>query len=341
MKEIGSEFEYTLTCNCEEETSKHNGIFVYSGRTAIYNLLKVLKADRHIGTVWIPSYCCKSMIEPIEAIGLNYNFYIVNYVNGKITRDIVNVSDKDIVISLEYFGFYDQNNELFVEHCKSKGALIIEDCTHSYLRNKKSLGDYSIVSLRKWFPVASGGLIAGNIKKEQLGLAIPNDDIIEIRKTAMKEKAGYLSGNSCEKECFLNKYSSFNNSFIDNYSWTIDDWSYQLLTMQDIPKIREKRLKNAETLINGLKRNSHVEILFSLNKTTDCPIFVPILIEKREALHSYLVKNKVYCPIHWPKPDKNAISNFYEKEISLVCDQRYTIEDMERIVHLINSFYEE
>ena len=74
----------------------------------------------------------------------------------------------------------------------------------------------------------------------------------------------------------------------------------------------------------------------------DCPLFVPILYKNRNELREYLIKKEIYCPIHWPKPFKeNEISNLlYEKEISLVCDQRYTADDMKRIVKEIKGFIE-
>jgi hypothetical protein len=59
--------------------------------------------------------------------------------------------------------------------------------------------------------------------------------------------------------------------------------------------------------------------------------FVPILLPNRNEIRAHLTKNEIYCPVHWPKPE-GCESNIYDHELSLICDQRYGIKDMKRIV---------
>lgn len=96
----------------------------------------------------------------------------------------------------------------------------------------------------------------------------------------------------------------------------------------DIDFIRDKRRSNAEVIINK------IGCMFEL-KEQDCPLFVPIITEKLNMLRKYLIDHQVYCPVHWPR---NSLGN---KELSLICDQRYDIEDMEYICSLILNFREE
>lgn len=71
----------------------------------------------------------------------------------------------------------------------------------------------------------------------------------------------------------------------------------------------------------------------------DVPMFVPVLVKKqlRNELRQYLIKNEVYCPIHWPS-ELGGADKLYDCELSLVCDQRYGIEDMKREMTLIREF---
>ena len=75
-------------------------------------------------------------------------------------------------------------------------------------------------------------------------------------------------------------------------------------------------------------------------------MFVPILVPdgKRDGLKRYLIKKGIYCPIHWPVGKYHRLDErteyIYKNELSLVCDQRYTEEDMERIVKAIQLFME-
>ena len=57
-----------------------------------------------------------------------------------------------------------------------------------------------------------------------------------------------------------------------------------------------------------------------------------------------LIDNAIYCPIHWPKSEfHRGISQraemLYSQELSLVCDQRYGSDDMNRIVECIRKYY--
>ena len=76
-------------------------------------------------------------------------------------------------------------------------------------------------------------------------------------------------------------------------------------------------------------------------------MFVPVLVPdgKRDALRQYLMQNEIYCPIHWPISDLHRLDKrtgqIYENELSLVCDQRYSQEDMYHMVTLINRFWKE
>ena len=70
----------------------------------------------------------------------------------------------------------------------------------------------------------------------------------------------------------------------------------------------------------------------------DCPLFVPIVVSKnRNKVRQKLIEHKIYCPVHWPHPNVACESNLYDLELSLVCDQRYTERDMERIIAVLSD----
>ena len=63
-----------------------------------------------------------------------------------------------------------------------------------------------------------------------------------------------------------------------------------------------------------------------------------------KAFQTYLAENKIYAPIIWPKSDlcNNSINLevdwIYRNILSIPCDQRYSMEDMERVVEIINNY---
>lgn len=51
----------------------------------------------------------------------------------------------------------------------------------------------------------------------------------------------------------------------------------------------------------------------------------------------------MYCPIHWPKPtilNEGNLTSIYDKELSLIADQRYNETDMQYIIGRLDEFYE-
>ena len=121
----------------------------------------------------------------------------------------------------------------------------------------------------------------------------------------------------------------------------MDNLSYALYKTEDLLAMRCKRMENAKYLHENLKG---VKFIGELTDNA-VPLFVPVFFEtteQRNTVRKKLIEAQIYCPIHWPKPtlipgDFEA-NKIYDTELSLICDQRYDLTDMERMVTLINSF---
>ena len=113
----------------------------------------------------------------------------------------------------------------------------------------------------------------------------------------------------------------------------------------DTTYIARNRQRNARILIDGLQDIPEIELMFQTVQDDEVPLFVPVLLrENRAKLRKYLIDNAIYCPIHWPKSEfHRGISQraemLYSQELSLVCDQRYGSDDMNRIVECIRKYY--
>ena len=103
-----------------------------------------------------------------------------------------------------------------------------------------------------------------------------------------------------------------------------------------------RRVENASHLIEELRNIPEIKLWRDSVKSEDSPMFVPIFVEQniRNDLRRALISEKIYCPIHWPRSNSYGGNNeLYDTEISLVCDQRYSIEDMDRIISVIKRFF--
>ena len=153
----------------------------------------------------------------------------------------------------------------------------------------------------------------------------------------MEQKSQYLAvPDEVIKTEYLAAFRESNEWLGKNYSGLgIDDYSANYISRVDVKTQREVRRKNAHILYEGLKNK--IRFLFDESRM-DCPLFVPVVLpENRNQIRQHLCDNKIYCPVHWPHPNAECESNLYDMELSLICDQRYTEEDMERIVSVLSE----
>lgn len=349
MREIGSEFwlEHKLIDSRKQDIPSwlklgYDSQLLLSGRTAIHFVLIDILKNKKINSVYFPSYCCQSMLQPFIDLGINIKFYDVYYDNG-LKFNINQNQQCDIFFAMNYFGFSKGRMDKYINQFKQRGITVIEDITHSLLSKDQYNvnSDYMIASLRKWFPILSGGIAFKNngsfyvLKKEET-----LNEMIQIRKLAMINKKNYIKEDEpIEKQDFLNKYSVANKMLNKNYKLlNIDKYSIQILNSLNIKSIINKRRKNSEILFERLSKKKEIKLLFNEMNKFDCPVFFPIVFnskKKRDFTHKYLINNNIYCPIHWPIPnylERYKKTNIYDIVLSLIIDQRYSEEDMNYII---------
>lgn len=317
-KEIGSNF-----CSIPI-ADKENGIFpkdicwFISGRAALNAILKTVQITK----IALPSYCCDSMIIPFILNGIDYEFYTVSIGNGAFICDYEDVSDDcDGILLMSYFGYKSH------EDIKKKFKIIIRDITHSVFTSKHNDADFYYGSIRKWAGFCGGGFAFGNQKIEQPKMI--NYDYYDIKKRAIEQKYAYLNG-VVNNKAYLSDFASAEYMLRDCEITSIDDSEMIAAKKMDIELIKSKRRANAEYLMDKLYDFCIVKNL----SNDDCPLCVPIVIDSkyRDKVKSILIENNIYCPIHWPYSNYHMISvkqqEIYDRELSLICDQRYDLDDM-------------
>lgn len=320
-------------------------MLTYSGRSSICLVLQKILEKNNVTKTWMPSYCCSSMIQPFIDLNIPVEFYKVDweYNQGIIRENFIPHAD-DIVFSMSYFGFDDPGNDDIINYCNENNIIVIEDSTHRLFNKPIDLfnATYCIASLRKWFPLTCGGAIWTE-NEITYNLDNPSYELTKLKLDAMNEKATYLNNTETDyelKKSFLKKYSESNHAIANNYkNKKIDDWSKEHLLSFDLEDIRSIRKSNVEILLYGLNKIQEIKLIYPVLGEKDCPIFIPVITQDRDDLHRYLTKQSIYCPIHWARPHENADSNFYDHELSIICDQRYNEKEMNYILDSISMFY--
>ena len=339
MKEIGSEFWLEDKDTCESSvfenlsTGKDMKLFAF-GRTSLDYILKDI--NKAHGVVYMPDYCCQSMIQPFIDNGYRIKYYEVDLANEKYCIDPN--EECDIFFAMSYFGYSSTNMDKYIQEFKQKNTIVIEDITHRFLSGNKccNYSDYVFCSLRKWLPIISGSFCAkmnGRFIVSTSDYSI-NKEYVDTRTKAMKLKRQYIFGRINNKDEFIKLYSKSNKQIGDYKDKLIDNESLEILKKTDFNELKAKRRKNA-ILIHEILAENHVSTLKLQSK--DVPLFVPIFLKslkQRNDLRDFAISHNIYLPIHWPieNQPKSIQSDI---ELSIICDQRYDIEEVSKYIALL------
>lgn len=340
--EIGSEFStnsVVVGSNTYFELIDYPKRFVLSGRTALHLIAEELKS--FVSDIMLPDYCCSSMIEPFVSQGFNVRFYDVKDLNSDIISNEVNA-----VLIMDYFGFLSERTFEFARQCKKKEKIVIVDATQSAFSHAKTYGlaDYIVASYRKWFDSLCAVVYSkSGFKTYETDLRHPRYN--QLWREAARLKQAYLNHSNVNKRDFLEMYSRANYELSSYYvNCKPNDSEIEIMRNADSLSIRNSRRENAKFLIEEIKKIntfSKVELFFDNVNEEDCPLFVPILLDesKRDFIRGELIKNNIYCPVHWPIYESYPYkkTSYHEKELSLICDQRYGIKEMAKQAFVLSE----
>lgn len=313
-REIGSEF-------WSVPAAGSNGLFpadtrwFRSGRSALEAIIR----ENSFKTAAVPMWCCDSMIAPFLEAGIRVTFYPLGE----------QPPEADAALVLDYFGY--------TGHSPVGGfkGTVIRDVTHSLLSRDYTDAHYYFGSLRKWAGFYTGGFAWG--LKRELHYSEDATGFAALRQRAMEEKQRYILGETEDKD-YLRIFSEAEDCLEQPGIYPADPRDVELARTLDAGFIRSRRRENAAILLESFGDLA----IFPELKETDCPMFVPVLTERRDELRRHLIQNEIYCPVHWPVSPVYVLTEdqkrFYDRELSLVCDQRYTEADMHRFVSCIKEF---
>lgn len=328
LSEIGSEFwqKYDKSNKKDE-----NEIVVLSGRTALDFVIRDLKASGSFRTIMLPSYCCDSMIEPFVRNDIEVSFYLVSHKGIDFPEN-----DKDAVLLLDYFGYVDDQITRIANRAKENGQYVIYDATH-YLGEREIVADYYFRSYRKWFFCNYASVIKANGSWKIPFPTQTNSAYIEQRNKAAELKRDYIASGVGEKNAFLKRFSNAEELLEEDY---LNYFGEKVAC--NVTEIADVRRANARRLVEGLRGIKEITLWREQIEDIDTPLFVPILVADsiRNELRKYLIEHQIFCPIHWPITELHSnINELFDNELSLICDQRYSFDEIDRELEVISNFF--
>lgn len=305
------------------------------GRTCFYCILDSLGRDR---TVLIPDYICISVAAVPYSLGMKLgNYHILqDFTPDMESLDKCIDEGNEIVLLVSYFGLVDLDDVIRYLRTNHPDVTIIVDDVQNYYDFGKHIDyDYCFSSNRKWFAVPDGA----DILSKQDTLLDKSRFNLDSNPEYIKYKvAGNLLKNHTDivsDSVALELIDKGEELMDEDFKYSCSDMGRELMQRTDVDSVQSIRKSNALILHRGLEELG-INHVFDTTKT---PLFIPIMLDGRDDLRRQLFSKEIFTPIHWPVVDTSIQGNndLYKKELSMIIDQRYDEEDMQRIIQEIKN----
>lgn len=334
-KEFGSDFHFIYS---EKKQSKFlnqsNLTLFFSGRVAIYNLLKFGISKYGWKKVGFPSYYCHEVVTFCKELDAEIILYKYNPLEDE---EIIWEDDPgSVIINVNFFGIRKANLDFL------KNTVIIEDITHDLLSSNQSSADYYFGSLRKQIPVGAGGfciLKEGEYFSDDLRVTQTAVHTYQKKLTAMFLKKEYLEDKLEHNNLYRKYYQEAEQIFEDH---TTDS----LLPYQAIAQLQTYSIENLIATTNANIRLGVETILpseqFQIANYNNgfCLVLYCKRPEIRDQLREYLIKNKIFPAVLWPDQIFESDKELQHRILCIHMDFRYSSEEIKYIANKINSFFE-
>ena len=338
MKEFGSDFHYISDFQGTGYTLQDfypKANYYADGRQALVHLYQ----SQGWGRLWVPEYFCYDVIASLQETGMDLRFYADFPGYKSDSQTLAAIQKKgyfkfdDAILRVNYFGM-----RSFRSTERLSVAAIVEDHTHDLIGGwaMNSHADWCVASLRKTLPIPEGGMLWS-----PLGLKLPeapdpseeNERIANIRWGSMRLKSMYLAGDSVEKASFRAGFVETEDYFDYATVCALDKQSQEFLKAFDIRDWYNKKRNNWEQLRDI--RTDNVKVIVPENM--GCYPFSLVLLfedlEERDRVRKALIANQIYPAVLWnvPSPTEGEIFRVSRGMLSIHCDARYSVDDIQKL----------
>lgn len=311
-----------------------------TGRSALAVIARHLVHTAAESTVWVPAYCCESIVAPFLRKSLPVRYYSVG---ERLDRLDVDPSPGDTLLFIHYFGCRNRTALRRIEEFRARSIRVIEDCVQAALTTGIGThGDHALTSLRKLLPQPDGAMLAS---RESIAIdAEPADEAFVSARVVGKLQRCKTAWPAAFIPLFEWSEARLSDDLPRMISWI----SQQMLGRTDLPMVAARRTDNFATLTRGLAdiapRIGIVPLLPKLD-LGEVPLGLPVVVEggRRDALRAHLAGRGIFCPIHWDLAHLRSPAFAQERALSasmltLPIDQRYDEHDMSRILSSLLNF---
>lgn len=314
MEAIGGYFELALRKGNHYHSE---ALMLNTGR----NCLEYLILARQIRHIYLPYFTCEVLLEPISKLKVKCDFYDIDESLNPCLNKII-AEKCDAILVTDYFGVkHSIIKKLSIEY----GTKLIVDNAQAFFTNPLPDTD-TFYSPRKFFGIPDGAYL---YTKHRLSEELEQDHSVE-RISHLLLRCDYSAEKGYDN--FKKNENDLNNNPIRKMSKLTE----KLLQSVDYEKAKKVRMDNFSFLHSRLKQ---INLYVFSDIQDEVPMVYPLMIDMPE-LRQKLIEQKIYIATYWPnvfewcKEESNEYY-FAKNILPLPIDQRYGIEEMNKIVNLI------
>lgn len=313
MREIGGYIELD---NYTGKLLHENAVALNCGRNALAYVIE----SRSIKKICLPYFLCSSVKHVCEKYQLQIRYY---HIREDFSPETLNLDDGEWIYIVNYYG---QIGEESIKQYKETYKNIIIDNAQSYFSSQIDNID-TLYTCRKYFGVSDGAFLYTN---QELKREIPMDESYD--------RVHYILGRYERTGSeFYGESVANNHAFTKEPIKRMSKLTKNLLRAIDYEDVKEKRNMNFSVLNILLGKKNLLGI-----KNTDATFMYPFMCENASEIRKQLQKKKIYIPILWPNvleevPKEWLEWKYAQNILPLPIDQRYSTEDMEYLVEMLEK----
>lgn len=318
MKEIGGYLEL------EEMSGKEyypDLIKLNLGRNALIFALKYL----HIKKLWLPFLLCDSVTSVCKNAKIELAWY---HIKKDFSPALPNrkLASGEYLYIVNYYGQLSQERLLKLQSIYDN---ILLDNTHAFFQ--RPLDTIPVLySCRKFFGLPDGAYLSLGQKNKISIDSLPNDSSAERMKHILGR---YEHTASAYYSSMLNTAHNLSIEPVKQMSRLTQN----LLRGIDYQRICSIRNANYAILSDALDSQNHL-ILFP----QEGPFVYPFYCQNGICIRKKLAEDKIFVPTYWSNviqdmPNESIEYDYAANILPLPCDQRYGMEEMTRILNVLEQ----
>lgn len=317
MEAIGGYFELEYP---KGEHYHKNSIHLNTARNCFEYVLRA----KGYAKVYVPYYTCEVMLEPIQKLGLTFEYYKIN---EKLEPSMLpELKSDEAFLYTNYFGL--KQSCVIMLALLYGQQLVVDNAQAFYAKPIKGIDTF--YSARKFFGLADGAYLYTDKLLQQ---GFEQDCSFErmshlLKRIDIGAEAGYLDFRRNDDDLIGRDIKKMSNL------------TEFLLSGIDYEYAKKRRRENYLFLDKALMKTNRIHLELDDNAV---PMVYPYLT-KDVSLKKKLIEDRVFVATYWPNIEyKDGFATECDLALNVIplpCDQRYGEKEMERIIKLINSYLE-